>query len=84
MSKQNVISARVGDEVLAMVDRLAAGQERSRAWIVSNAIERWVRKEIEFLDFIKEGEDAIARGEYVTHDELISELRAMADKKRAA
>ena len=84
MSKQNVISARVGDEVLAMIDRLAASQERSRAWTVSNAIERWVRKEIEFLDFVKEGEDAIARGEYVTHEELISELRAMAKKKRAA
>ncbi len=84
MSKHNVISARVSDEVLAMVDRLAATQDRSRAWIVSKYLEKAVRKDTELLNFIQEGEDAIDRGEYVTHEELIAELRAMAVKKRAA
>ncbi len=80
----NVITARVSDEVLAMIDQFAKSRERSRAWITAKLIETAVRKQIEFDAFIQEGEDAIERGEYVTHEELIAELRAMAEKKRAA
>jgi predicted transcriptional regulator len=84
MSKQNVVSARVSDELLVMIDRLAEKQDRSRAWIVAKCLDLAVRRDIKFLDFVQAGEDAIESGDYVTQEELIAELRAMADKKRAA
>lgn len=70
MSKTNVVTARLDPETLSALDRLAEYQERSRSWLVAKAVERYVGEEAAFLDFIQEGEDAIARGEYFTQDEM--------------
>lgn len=70
MSKSQVITARIDPEVMALVDRLAAAQGRSRSWLAARAIEKMARAETEFLDFVKEGEDAIARGEYLTQEQM--------------
>ena len=66
----NVITARVSDETLAMIDRLAAFEDRSRAWIVAKLVDGSVRKEIEFADFIQVGIDSIERGDFYTQDEV--------------
>lgn len=70
MSKSQVITARIDPEVMALVDRLAAAQSRSRSWLAARAIEKMARAETAFLDFVKEGEDAIARGEYLTQEQM--------------
>ena len=84
MSKSAVVTARLTPEVAADLDKLAAYRERSRAWLVAKAVERYVREEAEFFAFLKEGEDAIERGEYLTHEELVAEIRAMRQQKTAA
>jgi predicted transcriptional regulator len=66
----NVISARVSDEVLAMVDRLAESRDRSRSWIVSKLIEGAAAKQIEMDDFVQIGLDDIERGETYTREEM--------------
>ena len=38
--------------------------------IAAEAIELRVEEEIEFMDFIQAGEDSIARGDYLTQDEM--------------
>ncbi len=70
MSKSQVITARIDPEVMALVDRLAAAQGRSRSWLAARAIEKMARAETAFLDFVKEGEDAIARGDYLTQEQM--------------
>jgi predicted transcriptional regulator len=66
----NVVTARVSDEILAMIDRLARTNERSRSWIVAKLVESAARKQIELADFIQEGVDSIERGEYYTQEEM--------------
>jgi predicted transcriptional regulator len=66
----NVITTRVNDDILAMVDRLAISRERSRAWIANRLIETAARKEIEFLDFIQAGIDSADRGDMISQDEM--------------
>ncbi len=66
----NVITTRVSDDVLAMIDRLAISRERSRAWIVSRLVESAASKEIEFVDFIQAGVDSIERGEGISQEEM--------------
>lgn len=66
----NVITARVSDELLVQIDRLAQSRDRSRAWVVAKLVEAATRKEIELLDFIQEGIDSIERGEYYTQEEM--------------
>jgi predicted transcriptional regulator len=84
MSKTSVVTARLDPETLAALDLLGERQDRSRAWLVGQAIKRYVEEEAGFLAFLKEGDDAIERGDYVTHDDLIAELKAMRKEKRAA
>jgi predicted transcriptional regulator len=66
----NVITARVSDEVLAMIDRLAEGRDRSRAWIVARLVEDAARKELDFRDFIQVGIDSADRGDVISQDEM--------------
>ena len=68
MSK--VITARVSDEVLDMVDALAAKRERSRAWIVSKFVEDGARRQADFDAFIQVGLDDIAAGRVHTQEEV--------------
>jgi predicted transcriptional regulator len=66
----NVITTRVSDEVLAMIDRLAESRERSRSWIVSKLVEGAAAKQIEMDDFIQVGLDDIERGDTYTQQEM--------------
>jgi predicted transcriptional regulator len=66
----NVITARVSDDVLALVDHLAGARERSRSWIVSKLVEEGARRQAEFDAFIQQGEDDIKAGRFYTQDEM--------------
>ena len=66
----NVITARVSDEVLAMIDRLAKSRERSRAWIVNKLVNEAAQKQIEFDDFVQIGLDDLAAGRVHTQEEM--------------
>ena len=70
MSKTAVITARIDEDTLQALDALAADQERTRAWLVGKAIKRYVEEETTFRAFIKEGEDAIDRGEFYTQEQM--------------
>jgi predicted transcriptional regulator len=68
MSK--VVTARIADDVLADVDRIAEMRDRSRAWVLSRMIEKAVERELEFRAFIQQGVDAIESGEFYTQEEM--------------
>jgi predicted transcriptional regulator len=70
MAKQNVITARIDDETVQALDRLAKELDRSRAWIVAAAVERFLREELEFLDSVLEGEADVAAGRVHSHKEM--------------
>ena len=70
MNKSAVVTARLDPETLQALDALATSRERTRAWLVEKAIKRFVEEETEFDAFIKAGEDAIDRGEYLTQEEM--------------
>ncbi|MEI9927713.1 MAG: ribbon-helix-helix protein, CopG family [Sphingomonas sp.] len=80
--KTFVVTARLDSETLAGLDKLAEYHERSRAWLVAKAIKQYVKEESEFFAFLKEGEDAIDRGEYLTQEEMeewVANLHKTAD-----
>ena len=70
MSKSVVITARVDEPVAIQLDQLASQWERSRAWLVSKAIERFIADEQVFDAFVKEGEDQIDSGDYLTQEQM--------------
>ena len=66
----NVVTTRVSDEILMLIDRLAVSRKRSRAWIVNRLIEAAATKQIEFDDFIQVGIDSADRGELISQEEM--------------
>ena len=75
MRKTAIISARVDEETLALVDRVAKAHTRSRAWFAARAIAEAARQEAEFLAFVQEGIDAADRGELIPHEEVFERIR---------
>ncbi len=74
MSKQVVISARIDAETAALLDKVAASRQRSRAWLVADAVKRMAEEEAEYLDFIQVGLDDIAAGRTMPHNEVMDWL----------
>ena len=77
MSKSAVITARVSEDMLAKLDRLAAAYDRSRAWMVNKLLDQAVVREIEELDFIEEGIADADAGRTISHEELVARLEAL-------
>lgn len=80
----NVITARVSDDVLAMIDQLAASRERSRAWIVSRLVEQAAKKQIEMDEFIQVGLDDFAEGRTIPHEQVVKEIMDRRKRRAAA
>ena len=70
MNTTSPISARVDETTLKDLDRLAEELDRSRSWLVAQAVREYVKRETEFLEFVKVGEDEIENGNFHTQDEM--------------
>lgn len=78
MSKTAVITGRVPEVISDQLDRLAERMDRSRSWVVSQAIEAFVAAETQLLDSLDEAERQIDRGEFRTQAQMedwVAELR---------
>lgn len=84
MSKTAVITARVDPETLQALDLLASRMQRSRAWVVAEALGSYIAEQTEFLDFLQDGIDDLDAGRSISHEELVRELRARRAQRRAA
>lgn len=83
MSKTAVITARVDAETLALVDKVAGSQGRSRSWFVAEAVRRVAESEADFLAFVQVGIDAIERGDVVPHEQVAAEFSEMIARHKA-
>ena len=70
MDATSSISARVDIATLSDLDRLAERYDRSRSWLVAQAVREYVERETEFMEFVRVGEDAIAKGDFFTQEEM--------------
>lgn len=84
MSKTTVVTSRVTADVSERVDQLAKELDRSRAWVIAKAIERYVEEELEFIEFVREGERAIEEGRYFTQEEVEAMFAEKWGKRDAA
>jgi predicted transcriptional regulator len=81
MNTTSPISARVDETTLKDLDRLAEELDRSRSWLVAQAVREYVKRETEFLEFVKVGEDEIEKGDFHTQDEMEAWLEDRISKR---
>jgi predicted transcriptional regulator len=84
MTKSTVVTTRLAPAATEGLDTLAKELDRSRAWIVAKAVERYVADELEFIAFIKEGEADLDAGRTISHEELVREIVERRAKRKAA
>lgn len=70
MAKTVVITARIDEDLGSRLDRLANDYDRARAWIVAQAIERYVAEESMLLDRVREGEADLEAGRSFAQDQV--------------
>lgn len=81
MNTTTPISARVDEATLKDLDRLAEELDRSRSWLVAQAVREYVKRETEFLEFVKIGEDEIESGDFLTQEEMEAWLEDRISKR---
>ena len=83
MSKTAVITARVSEETLGLLDSIAAHHDRSRSWVIARAIELHAQREAEFIEFARKGVEDLDAGRSITHEELVDRIRARQTRQAA-
>jgi predicted transcriptional regulator len=74
MSQTVTLSARVPPEFRDQVDALAQALGRDRAWVVEEAVRRFVQSEQEFMTAVERGRADIAAGRFVDHEDVEADL----------
>jgi predicted transcriptional regulator len=83
MSKSAVITARVDEETLALVDKVAQVTGRSRAWIAARAIREVAERELAFHEAVQRGIDDADAGLVIPHEQVMAEIGTMIERHRA-
>ena len=76
--KDSVISVRLEAALLERLDELAAEMDRSRSYLVTEAVRELVEREYAHLEAVREGESDLAAGRSVPQEKVaawVSDLR---------
>lgn len=69
-------SIRMDDEKLARIDSLAKAMNRSRAWVINEAVERYLDYEEWFIQQVQEGLKEAQAGNLFDHEEMVKKWEA--------
>jgi len=69
-TETSVFTVRLPVELQQKLDSLAESMDRSRSWLVSQAVEDYVAYQQWYIEKIKEGIAAADRGEFATEEEM--------------
>ena len=68
-------TVRLADETLQRVDQLADAMNRSRAWVIKEAVDRYLDHEEWFVQQVTSAIDAIDAGQIATADEVAERFK---------
>lgn len=79
---EGIFTVRILPEKQRQLDALAQVLDRSRNWVVSDAIDHYLDVQAWQIEQIQHGIEEVERGELVPHEEVIAEARAKIRKAR--
>ena len=68
-------TVRIDDEMIGRVDGLASSMNRSRSWVIKEAIKRFLEYEEWYVQEVRDGLKEVEQGEVATHDEVADKFR---------
>ena len=70
------ITIRLDSEMANAVDELATALDRSRSWVATDALRRYLEDERRWLEDVKAGIAELDRGEGLPHEEVMARAKA--------
>ena len=65
------------EKMVQELDELAGAMDRSRSWVVTDALTRYLAEERHWMEQIRRGIEELDRGEGIPHEEVMAEMRRM-------
>ncbi len=72
----DAFTVRTEQETIEKLNTMAKSMDRSRNWLVNQALEAYLEEQQWFANQVQAGRDSIARGEGTPHEEAMTELRS--------
>lgn len=73
-STNGTITIRTSAEILAALGKLAESMDRPRNWVIEAALRSYLETQAWQVEGIKEALGALERGEFVSHEDVVSDL----------
>jgi len=73
---KNVMTIRIEPEISQRLDRLAQAMDRTKSYLVSDAIKEYLDLNEWQVEAIKEGIESADRGELTPHEDVLSEWQS--------
>ena len=70
------VTVRLSEEMLSELDELAGAMDRTRTWLVADALKDYIARERQWVEAIREGQASIERGEGIPHEEVMARMQA--------
>ena len=80
----STLSVRVPDELLAQLDYLSQSTKRSRAYLASEALNDYVRRNAWRAKELNEAVEAADEGEFISHEAMLNWVAYLGSKGRRA
>ena len=82
MAETTTITVRVPQETRDKLDRLATATRRSRSFLASEALDIYVREELQIVEGILRGMEDLKAGRVIPHEQVAAELREIVAKAK--
>ena len=80
MPKTVTLSARIDEKLARKLAKLQAATNRTRSYLVGEALEAYADDELAFLASVEKGRADIRAGRFKTHAQVMSSMRRMLKK----
>jgi predicted transcriptional regulator len=79
-----IVTAKLPNDLVSRMDQIAERIERSKSWIVREAVGHWLDEEQRRYELTLEGLKNFDEGRTIPHDEVISMMDSQKQERRAA
>ncbi len=77
----NTITIRTDPEITQKIETLAMAMNRSRNWVIEDALKQYIETQAWQIEGVKEAMVAMDRGEGIAHEDMMAEMDALIKKE---
>ena len=78
------ITIRTKTETLSRISAIAKAMDRSRNWVVKEALEQYIDQHSWYIEGIQHAQKSLQAGRGVPHEEVMTEVAALIDASSSA